>query len=384
MRVAFLILNEYSGKGGVEKVLCTVTEYCEKSGVEPYIYFLQAPIDRSYLENFENCYVAPEKYSKFSLMLKPLLPKFVWGIIKRKVLQDSLRELLLVLEKDGVEAIVNLNISRRWFGCIEIFQMFKKKHPRIPLLLWPHGTMGNLRQRKRKSLVSFLGLFDYFLAISSGIAEEISELVASAKIKVVYNPVENSALLPRSQGNRFVYVGRMHPKKRVFEMVKILSKVEGEWQLDIIGAPNSEEEKKYVDHIKKYIYDHSLEKKIIWHGWQEVPFSVLQDASALLLHSLTEGLPLVLIEAIMRGIPCISSDCLTGPRDIIVGGENGWLYDVYDEERLLKILQGIVNGDLELPSQITVQNSARKFSIEVVCDNIISGIEEAIEIKNQQ
>ncbi len=55
-------------------------------------------------------------------------------------------------------------------------------------------------------------------------------------------------------------------------------------------------------------------------------YSKNKNVTALLLTSAFEGFPMTLLEAMSYGIPCISSDCMSGPRDMIKPGLNGELY----------------------------------------------------------
>ncbi|MFN7050333.1 glycosyltransferase, partial [Proteus mirabilis] len=88
-----------------------------------------------------------------------------------------------------------------------------------------------------------------------------------------------------------------------------------------------------------------------------------------------EGLPMVLIEAQSYGIYCVSSDCLTGPSDII-DGDNGQLFPVNDELSFLKILNDIINGRLDLPEYSKIKKSIKKFYGDVYIKNMIDFFEK--------
>ena len=73
-----------------------------------------------------------------------------------------------------------------------------------------------------------------------------------------------------------------------------------------------------------------------------------------------EGLPLVLLEAIARGIYCVSSDCVSGPSDIIKDGINGQLYETYNVDELVSILDA-PDFCKTLPDQEIVKDSIHDF-----------------------
>jgi glycosyltransferase involved in cell wall biosynthesis len=66
----------------------------------------------------------------------------------------------------------------------------------------------------------------------------------------------------------------------------------------------------------------------------------------LLLCSHTEGLPMVLIEAMRNGLPAVSTDCLYGPADIIKDGENGFLVPRDDDEAFVDAVSVLIRDDM--------------------------------------
>ena len=92
--------------------------------------------------------------------------------------------------------------------------------------------------------------------------------------------------------------------------------------------------------------------------------------TALLLTSRFEGFGLVLVEAISHGIPVISSDCETGPRDIVVEGINGYLYKPGDLKEFVEKVNGLAMGKLKVADPDEMRKTVRKFQIDTVCESI--------------
>ena len=82
-------------------------------------------------------------------------------------------------------------------------------------------------------------------------------------------------------------------------------------------------------------------------------YSILSNehASALLLNSNFEGLPMVIAEGMSYGIPAIATDCKTGPEDLIKSNLNGYLYPVGDYSKLSEYLKKFINDDVDFDSQ---------------------------------
>jgi len=143
------------------------------------------------------------------------------------------------------------------------------------------------------------------------------------------------------------------------------------WNAKIIGDGDPQEKNALI----KITRDLGIESKVEWIGWHTDPWAMLESATALVLPSMWEGFPMVLLEALSHGIPVIASDCLTGPSDIILNGENGWLFPVGNENALADLIRKIIQNEISLPSSRTCQDSIRKFSAEMV----VSKMENALK-----
>jgi glycosyltransferase involved in cell wall biosynthesis len=73
-------------------------------------------------------------------------------------------------------------------------------------------------------------------------------------------------------------------------------------------------------------------------GFAENPYAYMARASVFVMSSAWEGLPSVLVEALACGCPVVSTDCPSGPREILQGGRYGRLVPVGDAEALAKAI----------------------------------------------
>ena len=94
---------------------------------------------------------------------------------------------------------------------------------------------------------------------------------------------------------------------------------------------------------------------------------VLADASVFAMTSRGEGFPMVLLEAMSRGVPMVAFDCPRGPSEIIHDGENGRLVPDGDIEGFTRALEELVT-DAEARQRMGAQalEDAHKYSIEAV------------------
>nr|MBD3623211.1 glycosyltransferase [Sunxiuqinia sp.] len=85
-------------------------------------------------------------------------------------------------------------------------------------------------------------------------------------------------------------------------------------------------------------------EKVIFVGNQSNPYPWIKNADLLILSSKFEGLPTVLVEALILNIPIISSDCKTGPNEILQKGELGMLFPVGDHILLAKKIEQMLSS----------------------------------------
>jgi glycosyltransferase involved in cell wall biosynthesis len=83
----------------------------------------------------------------------------------------------------------------------------------------------------------------------------------------------------------------------------------------------------------------NLQEKIDLVGYQANPFPLIKNADLFVLTSLWEGFGNVLVEAITLDTPVVSTNCLSGPNDILLDGQGGDLIEVNDIEALAKSIE---------------------------------------------
>lgn len=210
---------------------------------------------------------------------------------------------------------------------------------------------------------------DYHFSISSGNTKLLKRRgIPSRNIFTIYNPISDTKefILKDKRKIRFIYVGRIifRGQKNLKEIIDGIATWNREnWQLSFYGTgPGVKECKDYI-HIK---YP-KIESKFEWLGWQENPWENIRSANALILTSSFEGFPMVLLEAISRGVPCVSSNCMTGPDDIIKNGINGYLYRLHDLDDFHVKLDKVL---LLKKAPLEIQNSISQFNDEIYLNRL--------------
>ncbi|CAM3695487.1 glycosyltransferase [Rahnella bruchi] len=211
---------------------------------------------------------------------------------------------------------------------------------------------------------------DHHFAISGEIKNQLTELgVNKNNIDVVFNPVKKSGkIILRPEQLRILYIGRVHfeRQKQLKDLFDALVQVKVGWALDIVGDGED------VFECQSYAQQLGISEHITWHGWQNDPWEYVEnnikEVTCLVMTSNFEGFPLVLLEAISRGIYCVSSDCSSGPSEIIENNINGQLYPQNDIIALSKIINALGN-DLVLPEHMLIKESIGKFYEDAYMNN---------------
>jgi glycosyltransferase involved in cell wall biosynthesis len=110
--------------------------------------------------------------------------------------------------------------------------------------------------------------------------------------------------------------------------------------------------------------DLKISEDVVLTGFQHNPFSFISKADVFVLSSLFEGFANVIVEAMALGVPVISTDCPSGPAEIIKDGENGFLVPIGNAERIASICTLLLQ-DEDLRAYIKDNGSRRADSFSL-------------------
>lgn len=238
-------------------------------------------------------------------------------------------------------------------------QIREKSHLKFKIISWGHTSI----KESNNFVKNDLDLADAHLAISSGIKQQLINFgVNKKKIFLVYNPIKivaDNIINPPKKDAPFhgIYIGRMllDGQKNLTMLLQVLAKLKFPWQIDIFGQGKDE------NAIKNLAQKEGIATHINWQGWLLDPWSKIKEADCLLLCSTYEGFPMVVIEAIAHGLPVISTDCPTGPADII-NSQNGILTPVNDQSAFAQACKNMYNARGKY-NRIQIKQSVKKFNL---------------------
>lgn len=212
---------------------------------------------------------------------------------------------------------------------------------------------------------------DKVIVTSKGVADDMSEYtgLAREKISVVPSPVVPSTLftdeLPRPEHAWFqpgeppviLGVGELGYRKDFSTVIRAFAEVrkEHDCRLVILGKGNQREM------LLALAEELGVAEDVDLIGFQPNPYAFMQYAAVFAFASLWEGLGFVLIEALAVGTPVVSTDCPSGPREILQDGKYGALIKLGDDHEMAKEIISALNNPL--PKE-KLQEAAKAYEIE--------------------
>lgn len=219
---------------------------------------------------------------------------------------------------------------------------------------------------------------DAVVAVSKGVADDLAETLGfpRSRIEVVYNPVVTPKLFERAAAPLdhpwlapgeppvVLGVGRLTPQKDFATLIKAFAQVrkQRDCRLVILGEGELRAD------LEGLIRDLDLSADVLLPGFSDNPFAWMRRSHVFALSSAWEGLPTVLIEALACGARVVSTDCPSGPFEILEGGRWGALVKVGDEADLAEA----INRAFSVSRVERASERGRDFDVELSVDRYLS------------
>ncbi len=189
---------------------------------------------------------------------------------------------------------------------------------------------------------------------------------------IIYNPVNVNVEYKNINSKKIVAVGRLEPQKNhklLLTSFKEIVDMFPEYTLVIYGEGTLRKK------LEGIISELDLTDKVSMPGNINNIHQKLLEAEFFVLPSDYEGLSNALLEAMMMGLPCISTDC-AGSNEVIISGENGILVPVGNKARLVNAMKLLINNR-ELA--LSLGSQAKETSNQFSSTNIIRKWESVLE-----
>ena len=133
------------------------------------------------------------------------------------------------------------------------------------------------------------------------------------------------------------------------------------------------------ENLLKYIHKNELSNLVQMIDFQNNPFNLINSSDIFILTSLYEGLPNVLLESQVLKKFIISSNCPTGPREILLNGKAGFLFEVGDYKKLSNLILDYSRNKKLLSKKIKIgYQNLKRFDSETNLKNYLKVINSLI------
>jgi len=212
---------------------------------------------------------------------------------------------------------------------------------------------------------------DGIVAVSNGVADDLARFLRLARdrITVIYNPVVSEELFADAQRpvnhpwfrpnspQVILSIGRLTKAKDYPTLIKAFAKVRQQRDVRLVILGDGEERPKLEGLVRRF----GLESDVWLPGFVDPPYPYLARASLFVLSSIWEGFPTVIVEALAFGVPVVSTDCPSGPREILDNGRFGKLVPVGNVDALAN---AILHALEEPHDPALLKERAKKFTVD--------------------
>ena len=264
-------------------------------------------------------------------------------------------------------------------------------------IIWIHSSIRKHKQDNKSKISRYgeeLKKYDKIIAICKEMKEEIKELYPSLshKIEYIYNPLDCNNII--EQGNEniekmtsyekeliesdyFLAISRLDAVQKDFETLiegYLILKNKGiKERLYIIGEGDGRVK------IEKMIEEKKLVEDVILLGEKKNPYIWIKHSKLFIHSSRYEGLPTVLLEALMMDKFIVSSNCPTGPTEILTKPKVGELFNVGDANQLAeKVLKILYDKDYQKELLKNIQLKKKEFELSEITQKFHKIIEESM------
>ena len=258
-----------------------------------------------------------------------------------------------VLRLENPEVAVGMGGMTNW----SLIIASKLARTKTAVIIGEHGT-GALKYRKDRmtsALLSTLNktlypLADRVIAISDGVREYLVRglKLSEGKVVSIHNPVDTQRIRKLSHEEVddpwlcdqdvpvVLWVGRIAAVKGLEYLIGAFELVLRELDARLIIVGEGSERSS----IEELVRQKGLAGNVRFAGFQRNPYRYMSRSSVFAFPSLSEGFGMVLVEAMACGLPVVSTDCVTGPAEVLENGRCGILVPVADADALAR---GIVD-----------------------------------------
>lgn len=292
---------------------------------------------------------------------------------------EAFQSLLKYLRQTKPDVL--LSAGHRYNAMSAWAKVITKTPTKVFLSVHENISAGSKNMKSWKRYIRYLSIrhlyarTDGIISVSQGVADDLHSLgLPTHCSQVIYNPIVNAELIEKSkqavqhpwlqQSDEpvIIGVGRLEHQKDYPTLIKALAKIRQSQpcKLIILG------EGRQRNTLQNLIDELGLQEHVDLKGHVDNPFAYMARSQVFVLSSAWEGFGNVIAEALAVGTPVVSTDCPSGPREILMDGKYGPLTPVHDSESLAQA----INQTLNTPNNHEIlRQRGNDFSVDSAVDH---------------
>ena len=212
--------------------------------------------------------------------------------------------------------------------------------------------------------------------------------------RIIFNPINEKFLVSpfkhsvkAEASDDFPYkllaIGRLSPQKNHILAIEALGMIREEFPNTCLNIYGVETDSGEIPEVNEKIKECCLEGRVNLMGLSDRIDEIMADSDIFVLSSNYEGMPNALMEAMVTGLPCVSTDCpCGGPAMLIENGVSGVLTEVNNAEQMADAIRKLLrNPQLRTEISNNSQSIAEKVDPKNICKQWIEFVDEVIEMK---
>lgn len=167
----------------------------------------------------------------------------------------------------------------------------------------------------------------HIVTVSKALIDEFDELnIRSKSIRNIYNPFDFDTIRKRASEPvnypdepYIIYVAKLENRKRQDVLLRAYAEAKASQKLVLLGGVYTDSDIQWQNDMKALAKELGIEEKVVFAGFDQNPYPWIKNAQLFVMSSDSEGLPTVLIESLIVGTKVVSTNCPTGPSEILTG-----------------------------------------------------------------
>lgn len=363
-KISFLLLH--LGYGGIESAtINTANSLCDKYDIELVSFYK--------LKRNQNSKIDKRINIKYLYDGEPNREEFIENLHNHKVfsmIKEGIRAVGILMKKQifVIRFIIHSDsryiVSTRW----EFNKLLSKYGNNDTVKIAQEHHYHNNNKKYLNVIKNCYGNIDYLFALTETLEKDYKELLKdNSHTKVILMPnmlYDVPSKVSNLNSKNIMTISRLDAGKRNDDIIRAFAKLKDkEWKLYIIGNGNE------YNNLLSLIDELKLKDRVILTGYknkEEIEEYMLKS-SLFLMASESEGLPMVLLEAMSYGLPCIAYHTASGTDDIIKNNVNGYVINNRDEKEYISKIEKVIK-DKKLRDKLgkNAKESVNRFSKEEI------------------